>query len=56
MAEKQKSATAAKPEPVLAERDKPVKIDLDPEEALRALLAVDPDAPSVEPKTKRGKR
>jgi hypothetical protein len=35
--------------PKLSERDEPVKIDLDPEEALRALLQVDPDAPPVEP-------
>lgn len=27
------------------DRDEPVKIDLDPEEALKALLKVDPDAP-----------
>jgi len=27
------------------DRDEPVKIDLDPEVALRALLDVDPDAP-----------
>jgi hypothetical protein len=31
---------AAKPKP---ERDEPVKIPLDPETALRALLAVDPE-------------
>lgn len=55
MADQKKSATNAKREPSLSERDKPVKIDLDPGEALRALLAVDPDAPPVEPKTKRGK-
>lgn len=27
----------------MSERDEPVKIPLDPDEALRALLAVDPD-------------
>lgn len=27
------------------ERDEPVKIDLDPEEAMKALLKVDPDGP-----------
>jgi hypothetical protein len=32
-------------EPNPDERDEPVKIDLDPELALRALLKVDPDAP-----------
>jgi hypothetical protein len=46
MAERQKSAT--KPEPAPSERDELVKIDLDPEVALRALLKVDPDAPTVE--------
>ena len=42
MAEQDKSATSGEPEP--AERDEPVKIDLDPEVALRALLKVDPDS------------
>ena len=46
MAEHEKSATTAKREP-LAERDEPVKIDMDPEEALRALLQVDPDSEPV---------
>lgn len=45
MAEQQKSATNEQPE--ADERDEPVKIDLDPEVALRALLKVDPDAPPV---------
>jgi hypothetical protein len=31
------------------DRDEPVKIDLDPEDALRALLKVDPDAPPAKP-------
>jgi hypothetical protein len=31
--------------PTKDERDEPVKIDLDPEVALRALLKVDPEAP-----------
>jgi hypothetical protein len=31
------------------ERDEPVKIDLDPEDALKALLRVDPDAPPAKP-------
>jgi hypothetical protein len=35
---------APKPDP---KRDEPVKIDLDPEDAFRALLAVDPDAEPV---------
>jgi hypothetical protein len=30
------------------ERDEPIKIDLDPEEALKALLKVDPEAEPVE--------
>jgi hypothetical protein len=46
MAEKEKSATTEKRE-LPAERDELVKIDLDPEVALRALLEVDPDAPPV---------
>ncbi len=46
MAEQEKSATTAKREP-LAARDEPVKIDLDPEVALRALLEVDPDSEPV---------
>jgi hypothetical protein len=46
MAEKQKSATTEKRE-LPAERDERVKIDLDPEVALRALLEVDPDAEPV---------
>ena len=45
MAEQDKSATSGEPEP--AERDEPVKIDLDPEVALRALLKVDPDSEPV---------
>jgi hypothetical protein len=32
-------------------RDEPVKIDLDPEEALKALLKVDPEAEPVEDDT-----
>jgi hypothetical protein len=32
-------------DPKYDERDEPVKIDLDPEDALKALLRVDPDAP-----------
>jgi len=36
-----------KVEPALSGRDEPVKIDLDPEVALRALLKVDPDSASV---------
>jgi hypothetical protein len=31
-----------------SERDEPVKIDLDPEDALKALLKVDPQAEPVE--------
>jgi hypothetical protein len=53
MAEREKSAKSAKREPALSERDEPVKIDLDPEEALRGLLAVDPDTPPVQPKPER---
>jgi hypothetical protein len=34
--------------PTSDERDEPVKIDLDPEEALKALLKVDPQAEPVE--------
>jgi len=49
MARQEKSATSEKSKPAPAERDELVKIDLDPEEALRALLAVDPDAPPVKP-------
>lgn len=48
MSEQRKSAATGKPEP--AERDEPVKIDLDPEVALRALLKVDPGAPPVKDK------
>ena len=46
MAEKEKSATTAKRE-LPVERDERVKIDLDPEVALRALLEVDPDSKPV---------
>jgi hypothetical protein len=35
--------------PAPSERDEPVKLDLDPEVALRALLKVDPDAPPAKP-------
>lgn len=38
--------------------DEPIKIDLDPEDALRGLLAVDPDVPTANapcPKTWNGK-
>jgi hypothetical protein len=45
MAENPKSATSAKPKPASSERDERVKIDLDPEVALRALLKVRPDDP-----------
>lgn len=55
MAEQEKSAASAKPEPASSERDEPVKIDLDPEVALRALLQVDPDAPPVEDHPRRKK-
>lgn len=55
MAEKQKAATTEKREP-LAERDQQVKIVLDPEVALRALLKVDPDAPPVDPEPGKSKR
>jgi hypothetical protein len=34
--------------PTPEERDEPVKIDLDPEAALKALLKVDPEAEPVE--------
>jgi hypothetical protein len=34
--------------PTKDERDEPVKIDLDPEDALKALLKVDPDSEPVE--------
>ena len=37
---------APKPDP---KRDEPVKIDLDPEAAFKALMKVDPDAEPVEP-------
>lgn len=40
----------AKPKP---EKDDPVKIPLDPEEALRALLAVNPDDEDEKPEVKR---
>jgi hypothetical protein len=36
---------AADGKPKARDMDEPVKIDLDPELALRALLKVDPDAP-----------
>lgn len=36
--------------------DEPVKIDLDPEEALKALLKVDPEAEPVEDETKPKER
>lgn len=55
MAEEETSATTAKRE-LPAERDQQVKIDLDPEVALRALLKVDPDAPPVEPESRKSKR
>jgi hypothetical protein len=46
MAENQKSATTAKSAPSPSpERDERVKIDLDPEVTLRALLKVRPDHP-----------
>ena len=48
MAENAKSATSGKPESEPSERDEPVKIDLDPEEALKALLRVDSEAIPVE--------
>ena len=35
------------PIPKPGERDEPVKIDLDPETAVRAILQVDPQAPEV---------
>jgi hypothetical protein len=47
MAEQEKSATTAKPKPAPADRDERVKIDLDPEVALRALLKVDPESAPV---------
>jgi hypothetical protein len=42
--------------PTPEERDEPVAIPLDPEQALRGLLKVDPDAPVVEdePAKKQG--
>ncbi len=43
----------AKPNP---DKDERVKIPLDPETALRALLAVDPDDESPDDKPTRGKR
>jgi hypothetical protein len=49
MAEQEKSAASAKPEPASSGRDEPVKIDLDPEVALRALLEVDPDSQPAKP-------
>jgi len=41
--------------PKARDMDEPVKIDLDPEVALRALLAVDPDAEpaETEPETEK---
>jgi hypothetical protein len=36
-------------QPTKDERDEPIKIDLNPEVALRALLKVDPDAPPAKP-------
>ena len=33
------------PKPTREEREEPLKLDLDPEEALRGLLKGDPDAP-----------
>jgi hypothetical protein len=44
MAEKTKPKVG---EPASSERDEPIKIDLDPEVALRALLKVDPDSEPV---------
>jgi len=35
--------------PTAEDRDEPVAIPLDPEEALRALLKVDPESPESEP-------
>lgn len=35
------------PKPKPGERDEPVKIDLDPELAIRALLEVDPGSPTA---------
>jgi hypothetical protein len=34
---------ARNPHPTPAERDEPIKIDLDPKTALRGLMAVDPE-------------
>jgi hypothetical protein len=34
--------------PTPAERDEPIKIDLDPDTTLRVLLKVDPDSDSVD--------
>jgi hypothetical protein len=47
MVEQDKSATTAKPKPALGDTDERVKIDLDPEVAVRALLQVDPDSEPV---------
>ncbi len=44
MAEPSEHKTDRDREPQPSERDKPVKIDLDPEVALRALLEVDPNS------------
>jgi hypothetical protein len=42
---------APKPDP---KRDEPVKIDLDPEDAFRALLKVDPNAEPVDDEDESG--
>jgi hypothetical protein len=40
-------------QPTPEERDEPVAIPLDPEEALRGLLNVDPDAPVVQDESEK---
>lgn len=42
-----------KPDQKREDRDEPVKIDLDPDVALRALLEVDPEAPTSDHKPPR---
>jgi hypothetical protein len=42
-------------QPTPEERDEPVAIPLDPEEALRGLLNVDPDAPVVQDEPTRSR-
>jgi hypothetical protein len=52
MAKKPKPKADKQPEPTVSERDQPVKIDLDPEATLRALVQVAPDESPATPRQK----